>query len=91
MKAQTNLRGNTDAELISQEKSIDAVKDGGKTHSLAPQGSREWMDGAQLRHQNLFLLEVLSLSSLGLLRCSGQSNSFPVELYTPIIFLPLID
>ena len=56
---------------------ISPIENSRETHGLSPERGREGVHAAQLWHQNLFLLEVLPLSSLSLLGGGGQGHALP--------------
>ena len=70
--ADARLGGNQLAQLLGQEQVVHAVQDGREAHGLPPQGGREDVDVAQLRHQDLLLLQVLASRPLGLQAAGGQ-------------------
>ena len=55
--------------LFRYEESVDPIENGWKTDCLSPERSRERVNVAQFRNENLLLLEVLSF---GFLRFRGR-------------------
>ena len=67
-------------ERVCDEEAVDAVEEAGQCDGLPPQRGGERVDGAQLRDQDLLLVEALPLALLGLLRARGQGHALAVHV-----------
>jgi hypothetical protein len=83
--AEGNGNSNFSPDLISQEQCVYAVQNARKTHSLAPQRRGERVKCAQFWHQNLFLLQVLTLRTLRFLTARRESNTLAIDVPAIIV------